>query len=502
MEALIGSFTVRRYLLPSLLLLICAGARAQEFTVYDNGLIYDTSTVRVLHRIVDSLHLKFKYCDPPRTFYSHYQTCGHQITLSHPQIDLDRIMDAMDRNASYEAVLAIYPGAVSFAGKDMLIIKQEGVSYEGDSVVRLYAPQSQRGLTIDIPCSDESRSGNKVAGRWIYEAYTPPDDGSRQITAYYLLDDFTRKPLPEKYARLIQYADCLVDTTTEVMIEVEESDQGDFTRALDRLRPFLAEVPWPEPYDYASSNEHEAAVVNWWHARYTLADTGLRQRRTFLKMLADVAELGIRNCCSDGDLEGLVAQYISKELALELKRRRQVIGSCSMDDGPRMHAQQIALLAAETARWEVFLRAHLNIMNDRFARMTDGSYAWKERKTYIRELESLDINVLDLLFGVSFRMENPSNNHYHGSIGRMGRAISESKQRKEFESRIVEMMKDTALDDYNRLIMFYLYASYLHELDDRTIRDARLAELRKGSAGLSNYIRTELADLKFRDDDR
>ncbi|MBK7243510.1 MAG: hypothetical protein IPH98_06560 [Saprospiraceae bacterium] len=72
-------------------------------------------------------------------------------------------------------------------------------------------------------------------------------------------------------------------------------------------------------------------------------------------------------------------------------------------------------------------------MNDRFDRKSDGSYAWGQRNTYIKELEELNINVPDLILGILFRIENPASNHYFGSIGRVGRALSETKNRNEIE---------------------------------------------------------------------
>ena len=50
-----------------------------------------------------------------------------------------------------------------------------------------------------------------------------------------------------------------------------------------------------------------------------------------------------------------------------------------MDNSPRIHALNIAKLSAETINWEVFLRAHLDIMKDKFERMSDGSYAFGGR---------------------------------------------------------------------------------------------------------------------------
>jgi len=57
-----------------------------------------------------------------------------------------------------------------------------------------------------------------------------------------------------------------------------------------------------------------------------------------------------------------------------------------MDESPRTHARAIALLAAETNNWDILLRAHIDIMNDRFERRSDGS------------LDSFNRDLLYLLF--------------------------------------------------------------------------------------------------------
>ena len=154
-----------------------------------------------------------------------------------------------------------------------------------------------------------------------------------------------------------------------------------------------------------------------------------------------------------------------------MKRRRRVIGGCSMDQGPRIHAQEIAVLAAETTKWEIFLRSHLDIMNDRFDRVSDGSYAYAGRKTYIRELEVLDINLIDLIVGITLRIDNPSPNHYYSSISRMGRALAESQDRERIERTILEAVSASDLDVYNRQLFYYLYMNYVYNLPDKTQRE-------------------------------
>jgi hypothetical protein len=184
--------------------------------------------------------------------------------------------------------------------------------------------------------------------------------------------------------------------------------------------------------------------------------------------------------------------YKQKAKLLDDMRRTRVVGSCSQDNSPRLHAIHIALLSADTYFWGVFLKAHLDIMNDRFERMTDGSYAWANRNTYIKELEELNINVPDLILGTSFRIENPATNHYFGNIVRLGRALSESKQRKEFEQAILSIVSDNQLDAYNRVMFYFLFRNYNYYLDDASLKKENIAKLAKARSTLPDYISMRL----------
>lgn len=143
-------------------------------------------------------------------------------------------------------------------------------------------------------------------------------------------------------------------------------------------------------------------------------------------------------------------------------RSRKVYGQCSQDHTPRDHALAIAKLAAETASWDIFLRAHLDILNDRFARNSDASYGRDTRGTYIRELEQLGFDVSLLLMGITLRVDNPAKNHYYGSTDRIGRALSESREWDAVSEKIRLAVADTELDDFNRLLFWYLYQNMAH----------------------------------------
>ena len=177
-----------------------------------------------------------------------------------------------------------------------------------------------------------------------------------------------------------------------------------------------------------------------------------------------------------------------KAKLLDEMRSTQVIGFCSMDSRPREHAINIALLSAETYNWEVFLKAHLDIMNDRFDRMSDGSYAWAQRNTYIKELEELNINVSDLILGISFRIENAASNHYYGSIGRLGRALSETKNRTEIENEMLSIIQDTELDYYNRLLFYFLFKNYNYYTEDEAVKNENNEKLALAVKSLPEFF--------------
>jgi hypothetical protein len=363
------------------LLLSCSLSAQSEFTTYSNGLIYSEATMGKLHRIVDSLNLKYKSCELNRTYYSAFQAKAHVVTL-----EKGRISEAkkdMEQQMPFEDFLKKYPGAE--VRRNALVVRSSYKGYEGHEVVEYGEVNLNNNYGLEIQHNKvEATTGKQNS--WLY------DSEKESLRAFYFTTALTSTPLNQTYARRIGYSDCLVDTST--------------TKFKENAKSGYVDLP-----------------ANW---------QSLPEKK--------------------------------KEKLLDEMRSTRVIGGCSMDESPRIHAVNIALLSAETTNWEVFLKSHLDIMNDRFDRMSDGSYAQAQRHTYIKELEDLDINVPELILGISLRIENPSRNHYYGNIGRLGRAISESKQKEEFETGMLAMMGDTALDDYNRVIAYFLYRSYLNYL--------------------------------------
>lgn len=155
-----------------------------------------------------------------------------------------------------------------------------------------------------------------------------------------------------------------------------------------------------------------------------------------------------------------------KETLLQELRSTHVYGYCSMDDSPRIHARNIALVAAEVGNWEVFLQAHLDIMMDKMERASDGNYAWDARLTYIKELEHMNIHLPSLLLGSALMAKDLSKNHYLARIHRLGRAIAESKDLDVFLARIEEGINDPQMDLANKVRLMVVYLNTAHTLDN------------------------------------
>ncbi|MBX2905331.1 MAG: hypothetical protein KF744_04785 [Taibaiella sp.] len=293
---------------------------------------------------------------------------------------------------------------------------------------------------------------------------------------------------------MIRYVDCLIDTNSSILDSRAEQKLSDTSTFADetprrKLLDKYIDIHTNKPDRKQAGYE---AYWKWQSQRDSLIKGILANNEEFRNLVKDAIDEAISLSISDEEIEKLAYQFDSKQRTLQLKRNRRVVGHCSGDTEPREHAQQIALLSAETGNWEIFLRAHLDVLNDGFERFTDGSYSWDSRKTYITELEKLNIDVISLLLGIALRIDNPSGNHYIGSISRIGRAFSESSTPDEVEAAIAAVIKNEKLDDYNRLLTYYLYRSYIFYLTDSARKRKNIASLRKLVATLPPQIRSKL----------
>lgn len=438
-------------------------ARAQtsiewgEFKLHTNGLIYSEADIQILRRIVDSLNLRFKTCDLSRPYYSNPQARAWYVLFHSKDPRLPAIKKDIDNQVSFQELVQKYSTVIKHIDTNLLYVRSASTDKKGNHYYLQGTPYSGYNYSHSVFQKYTER------GNWRYK-YVPAGkkNAAHSLEAWYFPEEFKQKRLPTKYAALIQYVDCMIDTTASIFLPSAK-------------RPRWAEYPHSvrKVVDYINKkmghkgNRDARYTLLYSDSQFNYAIAKLQNDKNLLFLLNEAVEDCLETNTGSESLERLVAALISKEKALEMKRNRIVVGQCSMDFSPRDHARTIAMLAAETHSWDIFLRAHLDIMNDNFARMSDGSYAYGLRKTYLQELEALNLNVVDLLFGLTLRADNLAENHYYGSVWRLGWALTESKERKTFEARALEMLKDPGLDEFNRGLIFILYASYVSRLDKK-----------------------------------
>jgi len=440
-----------------------------EFGTSNNGLIYSDETIKPLKKIVDSLNLKFKVCELNQTYFSQMQGKAHHISVSGEEankakLDLEKDISFIDFEQKYKK---------SETHKNLLVVRYDYRDYENKDVT-LFA---NIGTKEDyrVRTTNHKYPHKSLKDKWVYLYSEKSEYSEAYLYAFYFTEEFSSKPIPEKYARMIQYSNCMIDTTTQV-----------FSEQFDNERHYKKNTKIDVFLEYLEKHQGSNDKV---------IDKLKKTDKKFNSLFQDALKEALEKGGSNDEFEEYVGRYHSKKVELELKRGRRVIGGCSQDDSPRLHALSIAKLSAETAYWKIFLRAHLDIMNDRFERVSDGSYAWAGRQTYIKELEVLNIDVKNLLLGITFRMENANKNHYYGDVGRLGRALSESHEAKAIETKILEIIADKELDDYNRVIMCYLFLNYNHYTEDSKRKQENKEHLDIALKTLPDYLYKEMTLL-------
>ncbi|WP_298137349.1 hypothetical protein [Flavobacterium sp.] len=490
-------------------------SQSGEFKIYDNGLIYSENTMNKLVHIVDSLNLKFKLCDKNSKFFS--QKTAQVNYLKIEGDDADNLKMDIEKKLSYNQILKKYPKIEKI--EDLILTKFIHTNKYSKNNIKYYSTIETDKVSNYYLDFKESEVLNDSKGSWLFKYYPKGKYNESSIRCFYIVKEFKNKEIPKKYSELIQYSECLIDSNSEVFLEnnkenkfqfLSDTTSNDFRIFMnfidDKLKkPFFPSKLYQRKQELSKYNSSGLDIndmseeekefkeeykkvtkeyynyINtfekWQNDKSERVDSLKNNDENFIKLLKNATTYIEKNEYSSEELEDYVGKYISKAKALKMKRSRVVTGSCSMDDSPRRHAQKITFLAAETSNWDVFIKSHLNIMNDSFESVAYSNFGQLSKRTYIKELEELNINVIDLLLGITFRIETQSKNHYFGSISRIGQAIADSKNKDEFEQKATLIISDKKLDDYNRLLVFYLFRNYNNYLKDESRKKNNISKL-------------------------
>lgn len=490
---------MRRLLLLQAILIHCFQGNCQsevsEFETYSNGFIYKPGDMKVLRKIADSLNLIYGNQTLNKTYYSWQQGRLFYVSFKGESSDLNAIVKEVEAQSSFYEVVTRYKSFVAYMDTTK-VVGRKRIFTDSSNATYDYLTGNPFWGYDGFYMERSFKQKTDVAGQWSYEYFAKTSNSSKpiyELSCHYFPDSLQSQKLPPCYARLIDYTDCIIDTSSSIFLgkkliygyEDEPYVFDAYYLSINNyINRFLHKTNHGNnDYEYAhlTSEKIKLGIRN-------ITDTGF----TNLIKRATAFYMKTRDCNSE--MEELITATGYPEKALFLKRHRKIGGGCSMDEAPRIHMQNIALLSANTGQWNVFIRAHLDIMNDRFMRATDGPYAFGPRKTYIKELEALDIDIVDLVLGLTLYAANTASNHYQGDIYRLGRAISESAYRKNFEEKAITMIKDNNLDRLNRELIFYLYVSYLQYLDPKEIAE-RTTSLKRDLSRFPPYLQDYIKRL-------
>jgi hypothetical protein len=440
-----------------------AAAQYGEFKMHENGLVYPEKTIRQLRVLVDSLAISFQSCGLLPQYYSVPQASVVRVSAS--GADARQLRKQLKKQPTLDELKKGFPELEWEHGLRLLLFRNQNDS--NYSYLEMPLP-GRYGREMEEVNYSRITHKNR-ADNWIYKFYPSDKYQSAELIAYYLQSDFESVLLPDSLARLIAYVDCMVDTTTPLYLVDQPNYYRQEMEATPAIDTFMSWANYltRRPV-YAEGDTSYWARYQLWEAEQ-LANMGVALEN--YPWLNDYFQLAIAEAirlhASNEQLEAYVAAYHSPAVALNMKRNRIVYGMCSMDDSPRRHAIGIAMLAAEAVEWPVFLRAHLNVLNDNFPRLSDGSYAWGRRGTYLKELEAIGLDAVPLLLGTALRYDQATEKHYFSQVGRLGRALAESAQSAYVGHFLVAQVANTQLDEFNRLLFYYLFTHFHHYLEDK-----------------------------------
>jgi hypothetical protein len=326
------------------------------------------------------------FCFSGKVFYSKSQTTGHIVEMHEGNLAQAR-EDILNQIPLHD-FLEKYPEAS--IQKYAIITKTKSNRSDAHSGFEFdaYFPTHYAGFIFS---EDTTLANDPTVNHWIFNSTINVYEPDQKIIAFYLPNGFSSTPIPPKYARMIRYADCVMDTASWEFI--------------DKLTDGSLYVP----KNWASLSRNE------------------------------IAEL-VYNSVGNFD-----------------------VSFFSQSDREILLGFPIALIASEINYWPVFIRAHLEILSYKDDRMPKNI---GRRKTFMKELEALELNLKDLLLGILLRIENPSMNHYYANFRGLGRSFVESKHRSELKAIMISIIKDPELDYFNRLSIYYLYRDFIEYLSE------------------------------------
>lgn len=462
--------------------------------------IYTQEAKQKLGKIVDSLNLRFKKQHLNKKYYARPQAKAHII---YTDKNVTAIKKDIENNISFENFEKKYPNTID--AKDELIIKE------------IYYDEIDKGTNTNFEIKSlrfNYRNDNKYRkenttnqniqwkNKWVIGNFSDNTEYT-YLNAIYITEEFEGTAIPEEYGNMISYVDCMIDTNATIILANPKYDEinptnDKKTKKLKKLSNkfdrFTKQYKKKNPYPKLDNNKFKKSIPSdklmcleeikklstindeysnsqnqWDKDKYIYIKSNLaKEKDLVLKVYQDCIE---NNDNTISYMENYLNEILSGSQMLDLIRRRAIIyPDCGTDYRSVFHLQQIEYLTTETAQWDIFLRTHLDLMKNSLY------YAYNRRiqkteKRFIQVVESLNINLVELLIGSILKFEHSFNNHYFNDDRTIGIIFSVSKNKKKFEEQIYTMLADTKLDIYNRILIYHSFLRYLQNINKNDKND-------------------------------
>lgn len=358
-------------------------------------------------------------------------------------------------------------------GKNLSVSLRRITDYKGEKKISLecitgFCRASFRDTFINI---------FDLNGKYNVQTYNPSQlpDYKGYLKGLFVERVIESDTIPYPYAEWVQYTELITGTEPLFINRYESIYTAHVVQrpARDRFFQYIHIPGMPEPKEIHGVN---AAFINfenthfpdieryrvWQQKRALHIREYLEDTKQFKFLLIAAVDECIRLKVPDELLEIWACQYLELEDAQMMMRLRPIFSGCGNDPAPTIRRYEIAKFSLFfTWDWHVFIRAHLDLINDR----TDWSINYKTR--FVGELEALGLDVPTLLLGSILKVN--AEGHYHGNLHRTGWALAQCKNADAVADQLTKAIADDKLDDDNRLQLYQVYRAMLYRKNWRNL---------------------------------
>lgn len=398
--------------LSTLLALAFSGVVAAQSGI-SGKLLYSDTAKKGLRHIVDSLNLDFRASES-KIYKAPMQGRGDYFFIKGDET-YDALKD-IKAGVPFRQMADKYPNAEK--QPDILVVrtkqKIDSLKMTSFSVVSMGYLMPSVFFT-----EEEADVMEKVTKGWIYNY----DEKENAINAFYFSKAMTAPELPEHYSRMLQYKDHLMPSGNTIYFDYAwectppyiyiagpkmQAFYDDLNHKLKRPE-YIPEVPLTENNgfettthtvsDDATKKSFRQEVAKWEETRMGRVDSLMQKDAGFRELFSEALDEARNHLTvTDEEFEEYAEIYASKEDALYFKRCRKVATIYPEDKTPYLHRINIARLAAETLNWGVYIAAQTEILNEKLM-FTEEYDAESPDITFVKELEAINVNVVDFLLG-------------------------------------------------------------------------------------------------------